>query len=185
MVAGSTVNPALAVGGSQKILVRVFAPGGATPGLNDTVVVTATFAGAPGSTCNAPSANDVSTVVTGQIRVVKTQAVDANCDGVADGAFAATLITAAPGQCVIYKVIATNEGTAPITNLSINDAVPPYTTLAGTQPAAQCVKSAGVTGIPPGYVGPGGASTVSCGSTGNSVAPGATLELDFAVLITP
>ena len=188
VVAGSTVNPALLAGASQKILVRVFAPGGATPGLNDTVTVTATFAPANGGTCNAPSATDVSTVVTGQIRVVKTQALDANCDGIADvaGSFAATLITAKPGQCIIYKVVATNEGTAPITNLSINDAVPPFTTLVVTQPAAKCVTSAGITGATaPAYVGPAGASVVSCGSAANTVAPGATLELDFAVLITP
>ena len=96
--------------------------------------------------------------------------------------------TGKPGQCVIYKVVATNEGTAPITNLSINDAVPPYTTLATTQPAAatpptsQC-QAVNIGGTPPAYVGAAGATTVSCGSAANTVPPGATLELDFAVQI--
>lgn len=183
VVAGTTINPALLVGAPQKILVRVFAPGGAVPSIQDTVVVTATFATAGGGTCGPVSATDISTVVMGQIRVIKTQALDATCDGIADTAFSAALIAnAKPGQCVIYKVIATNEGTAIITNLTINDAVPNYTSLTGaTQPAAPagCVKSAAVSGTPV-YASTG--STVSCG-TATTVPPSGTLELNFAVKI--
>ena len=183
-VTGAIAGP-LAAGGSQKILVRVFAPGGATAGQQDTLVVTATFAALGGGTCGPSSATDVSTVVTGQIRVVKNQSIDADCNGIADGAFSAALITGAkPGQCVVYRVIATNEGTAAITNLAINDALPNYTSLTGAiQPAAQCAASAGVTGTAPVYASTG--STVSCGSAANSVAPGATLQLSFAVRINP
>jgi uncharacterized repeat protein (TIGR01451 family) len=96
--------------------------------------VTATFTGP--SSCGAPSATDISTVITGQIRVLKTQAADVTCDGVADGAFAAAPLSLKPGQCIVYKVVATNEGTAPVTNIAINDAVPAYTSLSATQPAA-------------------------------------------------
>jgi uncharacterized repeat protein (TIGR01451 family) len=184
---GATVNPALVSGTPQKILVRVFAPGGAVPGIQDTVTVTATFAAnGSGNVCGPVSATDISTVVTGQIRVVKTQALDAACDGTADTAFSAALIAnAKPGQCVIYKVIATNEGTAAITNLTINDALPNYTTLAGTQPipiapkTTQCEKSATVSGAPT-YTSTG--TTVKCG-TATTVPPGGTLELIFAVKI--
>jgi len=187
IIAGTTVQSALLTGTPQKILVREFAPGGATAGATDTVTVTATFAAANGGTCAPVSATDNSTVVSGQIRVVKTQVLDTACSGVptpAAGTFSAALITAAPGQCVLYRVIATNQGTAPISNLSINDALPAYTSLVGaTQPAPPCIASAGITGTAPAYASTG--TTVSCGSATNSVAPGATLELDFEVRLNP
>ena len=182
-VTGSIAGP-LAVGGSQKILARVFAPGGTTIGEQDTVVVTATFTDAAPN-CGAPSATDVSTVVSGQIRVVKNQSADANCDGTPDnGAFAATMITSKPGECVIYEVTATNEGIASIANLVINDALPRFTSLTGAiQPTVQCTASAGVTGTAPVYASTG--TTVSCGSAANSVTPGSTLKLSFAVRLNP
>ena len=180
IVAGSTVVPALLLNAPQKILVRVFSPGGSTPGQNDTVTVTATFAAANGGTCPAVSVTDVSTVSLGTVRAVKTQALDANCDGTPDTAFGALVISAKPGQCVVYRVIATNEGTSAVTNLSINDGVPIFTTLSPVQPAAPCVPSTGITNVLPVYA-IGGGGTVSCGSVGNTMAVGATLQLTYAV----
>ena len=179
LVTGPQAGP-LAVGASQKLLVRVFAPGGASAGATDTTTVTATFTGP--SSCGAPSATDISTVITGQIRVLKTQAADVTCDGVADGAFAAAPLSLKPGQCIVYKVVATNEGTAPVTNIAINDAVPAYTSLSATQPAAatQCT-STGVTGTALVYAQT--ATAVSCGSAANTVAPSGTATLTFAVKI--
>jgi uncharacterized repeat protein (TIGR01451 family) len=179
LVTGPQAGP-LAVGASQKLLVRVFAPGGASAGATDTTTVTATFTGP--SSCGAPSATDISTVITGQIRVLKTQAADVTCDGVADGAFAAAPLSLKPGQCIVYKVVATNEGTAPVTNIAINDAVPAYTSLSATQPAAatRCT-STGVTGTALVYAQT--ATAVSCGSATNTVAPSGTATLTFAVKI--
>jgi len=170
----------LPVGASQKLLVRVFAPGGASAGATDTTTVTATFTGA--ASCGAPSATDISTVITGQIRVLKTQAADLTCDGTADGAFEATPLSLKPGQCIVYKVVATNEGTASVTNIAINDAVPAYTSLSATQPAAasRCT-STGVTGTALVYAQT--ATAVSCGSAANTVAPSGTATLTFAVKI--
>jgi uncharacterized repeat protein (TIGR01451 family) len=179
LVTGSQAGP-LAVGASQKLLVRVFAPGGASAGATDTTTVTATFTGA--ASCGAPSATDISTVITGQIRVLKTQAADVTCDGVADGAFAAAPLSLKPGQCIVYKVVATNEGTAPVTNIAINDAVPAYTSLSATQPTAatQCTSN-GVSGTALVYAQT--ATAVSCGSAANTVAPSGTATLTFAVKI--
>ena len=170
----------LPVGASQKLLVRVFAPGGASAGATDTTTVTATFTGA--ASCGAPSATDISTVITGQIRVLKTQAADLTCDGTADGAFNAAPLSLKPGQCIVYKVVATNEGTASVTNIAINDAVPAYTSLSATQPAAasRCT-STGVTGTALVYAQT--ATAVSCGSAANTVAPSGTATLTFAVKI--
>jgi uncharacterized repeat protein (TIGR01451 family) len=178
LVTGSLPGP-LAVGGTQKLLVRVFAPGGANAGASDTTTVTATFTD-PAANCGAPSAIDLTTVITGQIRVVKTQAADIACDGTADAAFAATPLSLKPGQCIVYSVVATNQGSSPVANLAINDAVPAFTTLSPAQPAAQC-SATGVTGTAPAYASTG--TAVSCGSASNTVAPSGTATLTFAVRI--
>ncbi|MCU4121416.1 beta strand repeat-containing protein [Variovorax sp. N23] len=179
LVTGPLAGP-LAVGGTQKLLVRVFAPGGASAGATDLTTVTATFTD-PAPNCGAPTATDLSTVITGQIRVVKTQAADIACDGTADGAFAATPLSLKPGECIVYQVKATNEGSSPVTNIAINDAVPAYTSLTGaTQPANQCVAT-GITGTAPVYAQ--SATAVSCGSTGNTVSPSGSATLTFAVRI--
>lgn len=186
LLTGPIAGP-LAVSGTQKLLVKVFAPGGAVAGTTDTATVTATFPAGAGS-CGTPTATDISTVISGQIRVVKTQAADVNCDG-AEAAtasnFSAASLTIKPGQCVIYRIVASNEGVAPITNLSITDAAPAYTSLAGaTQPAAatQC-SSTGMTGTAVAYAGTPPATTVSCGSAVNSMAPGGSATLIFAVKV--
>ncbi len=184
--AGDTpVNGPLAslpIGAAQKLLVRVFAPGGVNAGVSSTTTVTATFA-AGAASCGTPSATDITAVITGQIRVLKTQAADATCDGVADTAFAATSLQMKPGQCIVYQVVATNEGIVPVTNIAINDALPAYTTLSVKQPTSQCAPT-GVTGaVPLAFAST--ATAVSCGSSANTVAPGGTATLTFAVQINP
>ncbi|PIF73227.1 putative repeat protein (TIGR01451 family) [Variovorax sp. 54] len=171
----------LAVGAAQKLLVRVFAPGGVSAGVSNTTTVTATFTD-PAPNCGTPSATDITAVITGQIRVVKTQAADATCDGVADTALAGTALQLKPGQCIVYQVVATNEGVVPVTNIAINDALPPYTTLSVKQPALQC-EAPGIGGTPLAYAST--ATAVSCGSTANTLAPGGKATLTFAVQINP
>lgn len=179
LVTGPIAGPLLAAG-TQKLLVKVFAPGGALAGATDTATVTVTFpAGA--TSCGTPTATDISTVISGQVRLVKTQAADVACDGTADAAFSAAPLTLKPGQCIVYQVVGTNEGTAPIANIKINDLAPAYTSLTGaTQPASQCT-SVGVTGTAVAYASTG--TAVSCGSAANSVAPSGTVTLTFAVKI--
>lgn len=181
--------PALVAGAETKILIKVFAPGGATAGGVSIVTVTATDndTDGDGNVCPAVTATDTSTVITGQIRLVKTQALDANCDGIEEPASSA-LIGAQPGQCIVYKVVATNEGAAPVTNVTINDAVPIFTTYAGAvQPVTQC-SSVGLTPALSNldYVTTGlPVAAVSCGSASNTLSPGGTVTLRFAVQINP
>jgi uncharacterized repeat protein (TIGR01451 family) len=187
LVTNGTVTPtapptgtALDGGKTQKLLVKVFAPGGATAGVTDTATVTVTFP--EQAACGSPSATDVSTVITGQMRLVKTQALDADCKG-DEVPNSSAVLTAKPGECIVYRVVATNEGAAPVTNMSINDAVPAYTSLTGaTQPGAgsQCVSN-GVSGTALAFSST--ASTVACGSTANTVAPGGTATLTFSVKV--
>ncbi|GER12060.1 beta strand repeat-containing protein [Variovorax boronicumulans] len=171
---------ALDSGKTQKLLVKVFAPGGATAGAIDTAKVTVTFPDVPA--CGSPSATDITTVITGQMRLVKTQALDVNCDGAEVPSSSAPLV-AKPGECIVYRVVATNEGVAPVTNMSINDAVPAYTSFTGaTQPPAptQCT-STGVSGTALAYSST--ATTVACGSASNTVAPGGSATLLFSVKV--
>lgn len=182
LVTGPIAGPLLA-SGTQKLLVKVFAPGGASAGAVDTATVTVTFPAGPTS-CGTPTVTDVTTVITGQMRLVKTQALDTNCDG-AEVPSSSAPLTAKPGECLVYRVVATNEGVAPVTNMSINDAVPAYTTFTGaTQPVAanRCV-SAGVTPAFAAANYTSTATTVACGSAANTVAPGGTATLMFSVKV--
>ena len=180
----------LAPNTSKKFLVKVFAPGGSVAGQQDTVVLTADF-GVGATSCGMPAATDISTVVTGQIRVVKTQAKNISCTQAGFGAFSAVNLDVKPSQCINYHVVATNEGAAPINNLTVNDSIPNGTSTVGaTQPAVQCSTSAtGVIGtvqISPatGFNTLGGGTTIAC-ATATSVQPGSWVAMDFSVRINP
>lgn len=179
LIAAAVAGPLLA-SGTQKLLVKVFAPGGAAAGATDTATVTVTFpAGA--TSCGTPSATDLSTVVTGQMRLDKLQALDAACTGTVVPVAAAAL-AAKPGQCIVYRIVATNQGAAPVTQMSINDAVPAYTSLTGaTQPAAQC-SSVNTAPLLTNANYAATATTVSCGPVA-TVQPGGTATLSFSVKV--
>ncbi len=105
----------------------VFAPANGAPNELDILTIDATNAD---TTTGAPSAQvtDQTTIISGQVRLVKTVAVDAACDGNPDPdaatGFAQTQITGVePGQCVIWQVVATNQGDATASNVIIYDAV--------------------------------------------------------------
>jgi uncharacterized repeat protein (TIGR01451 family) len=185
LVTTGTVTPAgvdpLGAGKSYKLLVKVFAPGGATAGATDTATVTVTFPDV--AACGTPSATDLSTVITGQMRLVKTQALDPSCAGTVVPSSSAPLI-AKPGECLVYRVVATNEGAAPVTNMSINDAVPAFTSLTGaTQPTDRCVSTGVTTAFTTAANYTSTATTVACGSATNTVAPGGSATLTFAVKV--
>ncbi|WP_281964088.1 COG1470 family protein [Acinetobacter johnsonii] len=114
------------------IFVKVEAPSSATAGQSNLSIIKI----APGG-ANAPTAvtvTDKTTVNIGQVRLEKTQALDADCSNGADGAFGTSPIGAKPGACIVYRIKATNEGNGPVSKVVITDVVPNYTTL-GTSPA--------------------------------------------------
>ena len=45
------------------------------------------------------------------------------------GTYTQNTVSAKPGECVKYRITATNEGNADVTNVVISDATPAYTTL--------------------------------------------------------
>jgi uncharacterized repeat protein (TIGR01451 family) len=79
-----------------------------------------------------------------QLNLVKTQALDANCDGTADGPYSSAPITAGalPGACIRYQITATNTGTTNLTSVTINDDIPANTTYyAGDNPVSSTLGS--------------------------------------------
>jgi len=180
---------ALTAGSNVKLLVKVQAPSGATSGTVDAISITAT-APAP-STCGTTTPiADNTTILAGQIRLIKTQALGTwsgtNCGAApAAGSFASATLSQKPGECVWYKVVATNEGDASVTDVAINDATPAYTTYGG---GGICTGgTASVAGV--ALSGAGAASTGSTGSvlcsTWGTVNPSETAQLLFSVRINP
>lgn len=166
-------------GASIQLLVRVFAPGGAAIGAADVLTLSVT------ATCNsvavspAPSVIDRTTVMSGQLRLVKTQLLDAACTNNAPSGFGLAQVSAAPGQCVVYQVVATNLGASNITSVVISDATPTYTTLRGTTVPTCSTGTAAPSVGSTSYSGP-----VSC-TLSSPLLPGNSVTLVFHVRIDP
>ncbi|WP_293374446.1 hypothetical protein [Nevskia sp.] len=175
LVAGAGLAP----GTSYPLIVQVFVPAGAAPGASNTTAVNvAPVAGETNVGNNA--ANDVTTVVTGDVRLLKTQALDAACDGTADTAFITTpLANAVPGACLVYRVLATNAGSTPVTALVISDTTPALTTYEDCAGACVAVATTGTVTTPLD----GGTGQVV--NTVGPLAPAGTTTLTFTVRINP
>jgi uncharacterized repeat protein (TIGR01451 family) len=170
----------LAPGASVRLFASVFAPAGAPLGLVDVTTVSATTTNVGyGSVVPAvTNATDNTTVINGQLTVVKAQSLDGNCDGVADGAFTLLNITvgAIPGACLRYQVTVTNIGTAAVTNVVVNDDTPPNTTYSSVVPASTTV---GTVSAPAN----GAAGTIS--ATVGTLGPGQSVVVTFGIRINP
>lgn len=168
-----------------RIFAKVQAPASATPGTTDAATITAVVTGAI-NTIPAPTSpvnTDTTNVIGGQIRLDKTQSLDADCNGVSDsGVFAVSNISALPGACIMYSIVATNEGVSPVTGITINDATPAFTKLAVTPSPAPAIlvplTSVGATtGINTNL------ATGSLGATVDTLNGGATATFTFSVKI--
>ena len=122
--AGNTIS--LEPGDSLDFEIRVFAPSSAD--INDQIRVTTTISGG----CEAASIIDDTTIAL-QVRIDKEVAVDPNCtceeNGSGVSAFAQDqtgLNTVDPGQCLIWRLTVTNEGTETASNVLIKDAITPF-----------------------------------------------------------
>ena len=173
------------------LLVKLFAPMNATIGATATATLTVTDLNNSPTTaaplCPPTSARYSVTVTNGQLSVQKSQALSApatylspnTCNGAAAVTFAADSLSTRPGDCIIYKVMATNTGNAPVTNVVLSDSIPAYTLYNATQPAAQCADSSGAT---PTFT-PVGTPVTSVSCSGVTVPPLGTLTLYYAVQV--
>jgi uncharacterized repeat protein (TIGR01451 family) len=167
---------AYAPGATTNFIVVVQAPSSAAAGQTNANIFTLT-----GST-TTQVATDTTTVVVGQVQLVKDQVLDATCLTTLNAAtldaittFAQTQITtgAVPGACLIYRVRATNVGTQTVTAVTINDVAPPNTSLSGVAVGGATNLCTASTSSP----------NVSC--TIASLSGGATTTMYFRVQITP
>lgn len=108
-----------------------------------TLTLTPTGTAAPAPITNTDTFN------VKDMNLVKTQALDANCDG-AEVPVDTTAITAKPSECVIYRITATNNFTTQaLTNVVISDAASNWSAKA-TYVAGSGKDSANGTVTPPG-----------------------------------
>ena len=169
-----TALAGLAQGESVKLWVKVQAPSTATNGLVDVSTINIYAEGAISSInpAAAVSNKDRTTVTSGQVRLEKTQALQAQCTGTI-GSFGTATLAAKPGDCIVYQIKAINDGKADVTGVQITDAVPNYTTL----------KTALPTPLDPASKG-----NVKAGATANSIdtdkfdlTPGDSAIMKFSV----
>jgi uncharacterized repeat protein (TIGR01451 family) len=112
----------LTPGQSVTLFVKVTSPSGAAIGSIDAASARA------GYNATFATAQDQSTVIAGELRLLKEQTLDASCSGVAGTYVQSTITTGAvPGACVIYRLTATNAGTSNITSVVVSDATPAFT----------------------------------------------------------
>lgn len=177
---GASTAAGLAAGETATLFVKVIAPPGAAVGASDTATLTLTTTGAI-NTVAAPasvSVTDTLSVIASQVTLVKQQALDADCNGVADGSFAIGTLTsgAVPGACVRYEITATNAGGSDITSLVISDATPVNTTYHATVAAASTVGSVSA---------PANGAVGTVAATVGTLTPTQTAVLTFGVRIDP
>jgi trimeric autotransporter adhesin len=181
--AGASTAAGLDIGEQARVFVKIIAPASAALGEVNTSTITVTTNGVI-NTVAAPaavSATDTTTVIAGQVRLVKEQALDAACDGTPDTAFSQSPIAAGaiPGACIRYRITGTNDGTANVTGLIISDSTPAatvYNTGAGTAPAATSVGS---------VTAPTNGTTGTVQATVGTLTPLQSVVVTFGVRINP
>jgi len=174
----------IAPGETVRLLVQIFAPPGAAIGTIDAALLSATTANGTYVSPVPPvtSVTDTTTVIAGDITLVKEQALDANLDGAPDGgvgAYSTAQITtgALPGVGIRYRITVRNVGTAQATGIQVFDTTPAFTTYTTTVPAATTVGT--VVTVP------------ANGATGNlqfnigNLNPGQSAVITFGVIINP
>jgi trimeric autotransporter adhesin len=170
----------LAAGATVRLLVRVSAAPGAAAGITDTTTLTATTAGViNGSAAPAVvSSSDTSTVISGNLVLLKEQALDANCDGIADAAFSSANMAAGalPGVCLRYRITLTNVGTTDVLSVILSDATPSSTTYHAVVPTSASQGS---------VTAPLANAMGTFSATVGTLAPGASATLTFGVRINP
>jgi uncharacterized repeat protein (TIGR01451 family) len=170
----------LAPGQSITVFDKVTAPSGAVIGVVDTTTLTATTSNGT-YTAGAPAngvATDATTIIAGNVSLVKAQGLDPTCSGTPTGGYVLTNLGAGavPGACIDYQITVQNLGSANATAVTVSDATPAFTTLS-TAPAV----TLGTITAPIPAVGSAGTVTATVGT----LTPGQSAVLTFGVKIQP
>ena len=178
-VNGASTAAGLDPGEKARLFVKVFAPVGAAAGTVDSTTLRATTTGGVGTVPPVVSVSDTTTVISGDIVLLKEQALDANCDGTADTAYSTANLTigAAPGACLRYRITVRNNGSTPATAVVVSDSTPAFTTYSATVPAATTIGT--VSSAPAN--GTAGTFQFNIGTLN----PGQSAVISFGVKINP
>lgn len=169
----------LAPGASITVFNKVIAPNSAVPGsVNATTITVTTANGSYGTTEPAQTvATDSTTVISGNLQLVKTQVVQTTCSPTDPGASYITgSQTAGPGQCVWYRITATNVGSADATLIVLSDSTPTFTAI-NTAPTTTVGTIAALPVAP--IVGASGSFSVDIGT----LTPSQSAVVTFSVRI--
>ena len=192
LVTCGTTTTSLAPGASQTVFVRAFAPASAVasdPANVTTITVTSTTTTTPASTAPSTSATDTTSVTDGLTLLKEQTTYSASCTNPVDG-FATTAITATaktkPGECIGYRVTATNTTAANVTNVVVSDIIPTNTTRGPSTCGDPAAALANPTGTAMTVTAPavGATGTIST-STVATLAPLQQIVLTFCVKIDP
>ena len=125
-----------------------------------------------------------------QVRIRKTQALNADCQGEPFplNNLAQTPIVAAPGQCIVYQVEVVNVGASVLRNVSVDDSISTYTHYTvdpGRQPDIQCeahnLEGDQVSLLVVPTNGP--VASLRCTSEHNTLPPAGSIVLRYSVQI--
>lgn len=171
-------NAGIAKGATVNLLVKVQAPSNATVGTQNPVVLTFSPVQYNGQNHPVLTNTDLTTVTAGQVRLVKDQAL-VDCTTGTTSSYTQANVNAKPGECVKYRITATNEGNATVTDVVISDNTPSYTTLKAIPSVSPLATSATLqnpTNYTNGYTG-----TVSAQQS--PLAPNASATLEFVIKV--
>lgn len=160
---GAATTFLMAPGATANLFAKVTAPLTATTGQTNTTTITVTY----GLGAFTTVATDITTVISGVLNLVKDQALDAACDGTPDTVYGAAPITARPGQCVRYRITATNNGTANVTSVVVSDSSPANAVF---NTGGTCFPVAGVPGAFGAATTIGSVATIPAGAAANCAA---------------
>ena len=132
----------LAAGASLRIFAKVQNSGYNGVGVVNTTVIKLLNS----SSMEVAKVTDITTITTTQIRLLKLQALDTNCDGTAEGSYTAATLTIGrnadgSGQCVLYRVTVQNQGALDIGAFTFRDNTPASTVMAFAPTCTACTST--------------------------------------------
>ena len=190
-------------GGCVSILDNTFAPSGGANGISNTTTITASTGGTDTGgvkTGGTPvgSITDTTQIVVSDIGLLKEQR-EVTCLGGGAGTPVGSVTVGAltwnngvwtsgnmsgkinPGACIQYRITATNSGSASVTGLTINDTMPPYTTL--NTASCSATANTGTVTTPTVSPLPANGAAGSVGTSSATITALGTVQLVFCVKI--
>ncbi|WP_201576789.1 hypothetical protein [Psychrobacter okhotskensis] len=181
----TALTDGIAPTGTVTISYKVSSVNAETGSSEDTVVtLTASGKGAPTGIVPITDRTDVR-----GLTLIKSQALDATCDGTADTAFSSSkdALLATPNQCVIYQIVATNTSSTArgfnLQNLVISDATANFSTTANYRGNASATTTSTGSGTVITIPAALNSDKTAIATTVNPLVPQGTATMQFSVQI--